>query len=144
KIYKFNCDTRVQELFIDIAGDGEGWKLYGCAMGIHPVTDELYMALYHEFSIPTYITRRYSVTGEKVRDYEMIMNYWFPSLPLFPMNQNESSVEDINNDTCNYGNIYNLQGCQVKTNVEFGNWENLNSGIYIWKSANKTHKFMIP
>lgn len=42
------------------------------------------MALYHEFGTPTYITRRYSPAGEKIRDYEMIMNYWFPSLPLFP------------------------------------------------------------
>ena len=146
KIYKFNCDTRVQELFIDIAGDGEGWKLYGCAMGIHPVTDELYMALYHEFSIPTYITRRYSVTGEKVRDYEMIMNYWFPSLPLFPQSQSESGIEDIpvglNNSV---GNLYALNGVLVQSNVQLYEWSNIHQGIYIWKSKSglETRKIII-
>lgn len=146
KIYKFNCDTRVQELFIDIAGDGEGWKLYGCAMGIHSVTDELYMALYHEFSIPTYITRRYSPQGEKIRDYEMIMNYWFPSLPLFPQSQSESGIEDIpvglNNSV---GNLYALNGVLVQSNVQLYEWSNIHPGIYIWKSKSglETRKIII-
>lgn len=146
KIYKFNCDTHVQELFIDIAGDGEGWKLYGCAMGIHSVTDELYMALYHEFSIPTYITRRYSPQGEKIRDYEMIMNYWFPSLPLFPQSQSESGIEDIpvglNNSV---GNLYALNGVLVQSNVQLYEWSNIHPGIYIWKSKSglETRKIII-
>ncbi|MDE5750528.1 MAG: DUF5074 domain-containing protein, partial [Duncaniella sp.] len=74
KIYKFDCDTREQTLFIDLEEEGANWKLYGCAIGVHPVTDEIFMALYHEFGTPTYITRRYSPDGVKMRDYEMIMN----------------------------------------------------------------------
>lgn len=144
KIYKFNCDTHVQELFIDIAGDGEGWKLYGCAMGIHPVTDELYMALYHEFSIPTYITRRYSPQGEKIRDYEMIMNYWFPSLPLFPEGETLSGINRIPADSSSImGNLYSMNGICVKRNVEYGNWIGIPSGIYIWKSNDSSRKVLI-
>lgn len=64
------------------------------------MTDEIYMALYHDFGTPTYITRRYSSQGEKIRDYEMIMNYWFPSLPLFPQVQEDSGIRNIKE--CDY------------------------------------------
>ena len=147
KIYKFDCDTRIQSLFIDLEEEGANWKLYGCAMGVDPVSDELYMALYHEFGTPTYITRRYSPDGEKIRDYEMIMNYWFPSLPIFPKSQTSGDsgiIESEPQSGSNYGTIYNLQGQLIKTNVEYGKWNNLTSGIYLWKSAEKTHKFFIP
>lgn len=83
KIYKFDIDSRRVSLYIDLAADGQNWKLYGCALGIDPETDELYMALYHEFSIPTYIVRRYGADGGIIREYPMISNYWFPSLPIF-------------------------------------------------------------
>ena len=147
KIYKFDCDTRIQSLFIDLEEEGANWKLYGCAMGVDPVSDELYMALYHEFGTPTYITRRYSPDGEKIRDYEMIMNYWFPSLPIFPKSQTSGDsgiIESEPQSGSNYGTIYNLQGQLIKTNVEYGKWNNLTSGIYLWKSAEKSHKFFIP
>ncbi|MDE7381898.1 MAG: DUF5074 domain-containing protein [Muribaculaceae bacterium] len=147
KIYKYNCDTGEQTLFIDLEEEGANWKLYGCAIGVHPSTDEIYMALYHEFGTPTYITRRYSPSGEKIRDYDMIMNYWFPSLPLFPQPQNhgESGINEIfSQDTSDFGTIYNLQGQPVKTNVEYGKWDCLTSGIYLWRNAKKTHKILIP
>ncbi len=98
KIYKFDCDTRRLTLLIDLEKEGADWKIYGCALGVHPVTDDIYMALYHEFGTPTYITRRYSPAGEKLRDYDMIMNYWFPSLPLFPEKKGDSSSTDIVNE----------------------------------------------
>lgn len=84
KIFRFDCDTRECSLLIDLEKEGANWNIYGCSMGIHPLTDEIYMALYHQFGEPTYITRRYNSAGEKIKDYEMIRNYWFPSLPLFP------------------------------------------------------------
>ncbi|MDE6370377.1 MAG: DUF5074 domain-containing protein [Duncaniella sp.] len=144
KIYKFDCDTRRQTLFIDLDEEGADWKLYGCAIGVHPVTDELYMALYHEFGTPTYITRRYSPEGEKIRDYEMIMNYWFPSLPLFPQAATDSGVEDIlsdMNDTT--GNLYTLNGYIARRDIKFNGWSDLPPGIYIWKSSSETRKIFI-
>lgn len=144
KIYKFNCDTHEQSLFIDLEEEGANWKLYGCAIGVHPVTDELYMALYHEFGTPTYITRRYSPSGEKIRDYEMIMNYWFPSLPLFPTSSsNDSGLTDIRQDLPQEGVLYNLQGISVSGPIGFGEWPNLTTGIYIWKNKYTCKKVLI-
>ncbi len=147
KIYKFDCDTRTQSLFIDLEEEGANWKLYGCAIGVHPTTDEIYMALYHEFGTPTYITRRYSPTGEKIQDYEMIMNYWFPSLPLFPVNNNDedddSEVEYVGEDTSDKGELYNLQGIVISHNISLGKWDSISKGVYIWKSGDKSKKVII-
>lgn len=146
KIYKFDCDTRELSLFIDLEEEGANWKLYGCAIGVHPITDEIYMALYHEFGTPTYITRRYSPSGEKIRDYEMIMNYWFPSLPLFAEGESGSGsgIESIESSNIPVkGVIYNMQGQPLMDNIEYGNWTNLNPGIYIWKTPGKSQKILI-
>lgn len=100
KVFKFDVDTRTVTEIIDLAADGEKWKLYGCSMRVHPVTDELYVSLFHEFSIPTYITRRYDCNGNKIRDYEMISNYWFPSLPVFPQDKDaQAGVDNVEGDS---------------------------------------------
>ncbi len=144
KIYKFDCDTREQSLFIDLEEEGANWKLYGCALGVHPVSDELYMALYHEFGTPTYITRRYSPAGEKIRDYEMIMNYWFPSLPLFPTSSGgNSGVSVINQNYIPEGNLFNMQGIQISGHVRYGEWGNVPPGLYIWKNQIESKKVLI-
>lgn len=83
-IFRYDIDKRELTKIIDLKADGENWKLYGCSMRVDPRTDDLYMSLYHEFGDPTYITRRYTSSGVKVRDYDMISNYWFPSIPVFP------------------------------------------------------------
>ncbi len=145
KIYRFDCDTREQTLFIDLEEEGANWKLYGCAIGVHPETDELYMALYHEFGTPTYITRRYSPTGEKIRDYEMIMNYWFPSLPLFPRaSGDDSGVEGAGaGPACAPGTVYDLQGREVRRDVAPGDRGGLPPGLYIWRGAERSCKFIV-
>ncbi|MDE6806538.1 MAG: DUF5074 domain-containing protein [Muribaculaceae bacterium] len=144
KIYKFDCDTREQSLFIDLEEEGANWKLYGCAIGVHPVTDEIYMALYHEFGTPTYITRRYSPSGEKIRDYEMIMNYWFPSLPLFPQSSELSGIEAISEvSVLSAGTLYNLNGLIVKESVDYGEWSGVPAGMYVWKSGDRSVKILI-
>ncbi|MBD5181501.1 MAG: DUF5074 domain-containing protein [Bacteroidales bacterium] len=144
KIYKFDCDTREQSLFIDLEEEGANWKLYGCAIGVHPVTDEIYMALYHEFGTPTYITRRYSPQGEKIRDYEMIMNYWFPSLPLFPQSSELSGIEAISEvSVSSAGTLYNLNGLIIKESVDYGEWSGVPAGMYVWKSDDRAVKILI-
>ncbi len=155
KIYKFDCDTRRQSLFIDLEEEGADWKLYGCAIGVHPVTDEIYMALYHEFGTPTYITRRYSPSGEKVRDYEMIMNYWFPSLPLFPQAKadgddngddegggNGSGIESVV-APAGPGTVYTLAGVAVRTGVAADDCNDLAPGVYIWRRGATSRKFIV-
>ena len=144
KIYKFDCDTREQSLFIDLEEEGANWKLYGCAIGVDPSNDDIYMALYHEFGTPTYITRRYSAQGEKIRDYEMIMNYWFPSLPLFPQGAGQSGIDDVSADSeLSAGNLYSINGILVKEAVDYGEWTGISPGIYIWKSGPAARKVLI-
>ena len=107
KIYKYDIDTGVTTLFVDLEEEGAGWKLYGCSMGVHPVSGELYMSLYHEFGSPAYITRRYSPSGKVVRDYEMIQNYWFPSLPVFAVDgTGNASAEGIHAGTESFAATY--------------------------------------
>ena len=50
----------------------------------HPVTDELYVSLFHYFQNPNYTLRRTDSDGKTLQEYPMISNYWFPSLPVFP------------------------------------------------------------
>lgn len=52
----------------------------------HPVSDRLYLSLFHYFQDPTYKLRVTDADGEKVKEVDMITNYWFPSLPVFPDN----------------------------------------------------------
>lgn len=141
-VFKFDVDTRHVEKIIDLTEDEGNWKLYGSSMRVHPVTDEIYMSLYHEFSIPTYVTRRYTVNGDKIRDYEMISNYWFPSIPIFAEDPAAmpSGVEGIGSgsdtDSCtNAAPIYyDLQGNRV---------ENPEHGIYIRVAGGKATKITL-
>lgn len=139
KIYKYDIDAKELTLHIDLDADGENWKLYGCSMGIDPDNDELYMSLYHEFGTPTYITRRYAPDGTKIRDYEMIQNYWFPSIPIFPQLEDESGIENIEySEPCNDTPIeyFDLNGRRVAG-------DNLTPGIYIKRQGLKSEKIII-
>lgn len=147
RVFRFDVDKRSASKIIDLDTDGEKWKIYGCSMRVHPVSDEIYMSLYREFSIPTYITRRYDANGNKLQDYSMIANYWFPSLPVFPKTTGDSEYDYIvptTSDMDMMGNVYNLQGYPVKSNIRYGEWEGLGKGIYIWKDATRSQKFLIP
>lgn len=141
-VYKFDVDTRVATKIIDLDADGEGWKIYGCSMRVHPVTDELYVSLYREFSIPAYVTRRYDSNGAKQQDYSMISNYWFPSLPVFPQGSGDAVVAEIDADAA-LGAVYNIRGVMVKANVGYGDWAHLPPGIYIWRTPTQSSKFYV-
>lgn len=60
------------------------WAIYGAAVRIHPVTDEIYTSLFQQFNNPEYITGRISNDGKLQQTYPMITNYWFPAMPVFP------------------------------------------------------------
>ena len=69
-------------------GSMEGdWRMYGTGFRIHPVTDEIYAFLYHNFQDPNHELVRVSTDGELIQEYPMIINYWFPALPVFPDNE---------------------------------------------------------
>lgn len=82
-IFKYDIDKKECTKFIAI---DDPWKLYGCSMRVHPVTDELYVSLYQDFGNQSYTLRKYDTTGTIIKEYPMIANYWFPSLPVFPDN----------------------------------------------------------
>lgn len=94
KVFRYDIDSDKMELFTDLESEGQDWKIYGCSLGVDPRNEDVYMSLYHEFSIPTYITRRYSSEGEIIKDYEMIQNYWFPSNMVF-VNNDESGMKAV-------------------------------------------------
>lgn len=101
QIFRYDIDNDSLTKIIDLSADGENWKLYGCSMRVHPVTDELYMSLYHEFNDQTYITRRYTSTGSMIKEYPMISNYWFPSVPVFAQSSllGVNSIADKDSET---------------------------------------------
>lgn len=142
RIFKYDIDSRKLEKIIDYtSGD---WHLYGCSLGIHPKTDELYASLFHQFSDPTYMTVRYDNKGNVIKEYPMISNYWFPSLFVFPQARDNSGIVDMTaEDTEPYGDLYTLGGVLVAHKVEYGQWPALQRGIYIWKSASSARKVMI-
>lgn len=87
RIFRYDIDTNEFTKIIDLNNEPDNWQLYGCSMRPHPVTDELYLSLYHSFGDPTYCLRRSDANGNTLGQYDMITNYWFPSLPVFPDNE---------------------------------------------------------
>lgn len=84
RVFRFDTRTRKVEKILDFSEEEGDWHVYGCSLGIHPVTDELYASMFHKFVDPTYVTRRFDADGRLLKEYPMISNYWFPSLPVFP------------------------------------------------------------
>lgn len=94
KVFKYDIDSGEFSLIIDLDKEAEeqgldnrtNWHLYGCSMRPHPVTDRLYLSLFHHFQDPTYKLRVTDCDGVTLKEVDMITNYWFPSLPVFPDN----------------------------------------------------------
>lgn len=86
KIFCYDIDKKKFSLVYDIAKMPGNWRLYGTGFRIHPVTDELYCFLYHDFNNPNYELAKVSSSGELLHEYPMIVNYWFPTIPVFPDN----------------------------------------------------------
>lgn len=119
RVFRYDINTRKLEKIIDFTAQEGDWNVYGCSLGIHPVTDELYASLFHKFVDPTYVTRRFDADGNALKDYPMISNYWFPSLPVFPQASGiTSAIGDISADLPGKGAdlpvvYYNLQGRRI-------------------------------
>lgn len=138
QVYRFDLDSRIAEKIIDLDDDGDGWLIYGCSMRVHPETDEIYASLFHEVTVPTYVLRRFTPDGEPLQDYEMISNYWFPSLPVFPTSpDNYATITSLESESSREEVYwYNLQG--VKVDIHHAA-----PGIYIRRCGVKVEKFII-
>lgn len=94
KVFKYDIDKNEFSKIIDLDKEAEEqgldsktrWNIYGCSMRVHPVTDRLYISLFHNFQNPTYKLRVTDADGKSIKEVDMISNYWFPSLPVFPDN----------------------------------------------------------
>ncbi len=93
RIFRYDIDSGDISLIIDLNEEDPvaPWKVYGCSMRVHPQSDEIYMSLCHEFGTQVYITRRTDAYGNTIRDYDMIQNYWFPSIPVFPQHDGDQA-----------------------------------------------------
>lgn len=164
-VFKYDIDNDRFSKIVDLTTDTSAnpWKLYGCSMRVHPDTDELYMSLYHEFGSPVYITRRYDADGNLLQDYDMIENYWFPSLPVFPTDENMNGINSVgapaapgivleegcritvNNADGMLLEIFNIQGVCVRSVAVVGERctieTALPAGVYIARVGGKALKF---
>ena len=162
-IYKYDIDKDEYSLFINLEEDPDDWKLYGCSIGIHPDTDEIYMSLYHQFGKPEYMVRRYSPHGEIVKEYPMIENYWFPSVMIFPQKEQDAKISSINVDKgkievvgktlkcINYKeeriDLYSLNGQNITTIIPVSDEDeyflDVCSGIYVIRGPEFSKKVLI-
>ena len=84
RIYKYDIDKDEISLFIDF--ENEDLKIYASSMRVDPVTDNIYLSVFKDQSIPEFKLRKYDNEGNKIAEYEMEENYWFPTIPVFPDN----------------------------------------------------------
>lgn len=86
QICGYDIDKKQFFQLIDLTKLEGNWRLYGTGFRVDPVSNELYTFLYHDFQDPTHMLARISNTGEVLKEYSMIANYWFPAIPVFPDN----------------------------------------------------------
>ena len=118
EIFRFDIDSRSFLRIINLKDGGEGWQLYGCSMRVHPVSNELYMSLFQGYGSQSYIVRRYTADGEKLQDYPMIENYWFPAQPVFAQSDQFSGVANVCADC---GEVVKISVVNSSIVIENGN-----------------------
>lgn len=147
RVFRYDIDNRRLDKILDFSEQEGNWHIYGCSLGIHPVTDELYASMFHKFVDPTYVTRRFDADGTLIKEYPMIQNYWFPSLPLFPA-ASQSGVGEITPDTqdsvitvftLNGINIFHGEQAQFNSAIR----PSLPKGIYIIRNRDTVSKIII-
>lgn len=84
RIFCYDIDNGTFSKVFDFEQMEGKWIIYGTGFRLHPVTDEIYCSIFHQFQDPTYETVRISNKGELLQEYPMIINYWFPAMPVFP------------------------------------------------------------
>ncbi|MDE6611885.1 MAG: DUF5074 domain-containing protein, partial [Muribaculaceae bacterium] len=165
RIFRYDIDSGDISLIIDLNEEDPvaPWKVYGCSMRVHPQSDEIYMSLCHEFGTQVYITRRTDAYGNTIRDYDMIQNYWFPSIPVFPQRDGDEAGIEAGVPATAPGliyesgfftatmadgltfEVYNLQGLRLMSRVIDGDRVSfaidLPGGIYVARLGHTVFKF---
>ncbi len=137
RVFRFDIDSRRLEKIIDFSQQPGDWHVYGCSLGIHPDSDELYASLFHKFVDPTYITRRFDADGNFIKDYPMISNYWFPSMLVFPTAGDSSALETVAAEADGPAAIYDLMGRRMADPAS------LPPGVYIRTTGTRSEKICI-
>ena len=143
QVVRFNTNTHQAETIIETGGTytSKDRYIYGASMRIHPVTNEIYLAVNSDSSSDKYQTRRYSADGTLIKEYSMINSYWFPSLPIFTENDSKATtgITDVitpNVDETAAPEYYDLSGRRIDPN-------NVRPGIYIIRRGNVTEKVFL-
>ncbi|MDD2436661.1 MAG: DUF5074 domain-containing protein [Massilibacteroides sp.] len=123
RIFCYDIDKNTFSKVYDFEEMPGDWVLYGVGFRIHPLTDEFYCSLFHEFQDPTYEVARIANNGALLNEYSMITNYWFPALPVFPDNY-EPQVEIIPDQFCGIGRT-----CTLPLNVFVSDADNISVSI---------------
>lgn len=163
RVYRFDTDTRGIEKLLDFSSEPGDWHVYGCSLGVDPVSDELYASVFHKVSDPTYVLRRYTAGGQLIREYPMISNYWFPSIPLFPEAPANDAVTDADMTAVTIGcrggilfvsgaeadvaEVYNLAGsCVARCRLDEGVCRtrlDVAPGVYIVRAGADSRKIVV-
>lgn len=95
RIFCYDIDSDMFSKVFDFEIIPGQWVLYGAGFRIHPETDELYCSLFHDFLDPAYEVMRINNKGELLQEYSMITNYWFPAMPVFPVQSGVTAIDNI-------------------------------------------------
>jgi hypothetical protein len=91
KMYKYDIDgNEFTEIY---NSDIEERYFYSAGIRINPSDDKLYAALYVDNNSQNYFFYQLDKDGKRLRVYEPIQRYWFPSLFIFPDNQAPAVTE---------------------------------------------------
>lgn len=145
EIFRFDIDSRSFTRIINLKNGDEGWQLYGCSMRVHPISNELYVSLFQGYGSQSYMVRRYTADGEKLQDYPMIENYWFPAQPVFAQSDQFSGVANVNADD---GKAVNISVVESSIIIENGNGQLLEvyniSGARLFSRRVTSDSFILP
>lgn len=135
-IYCYDIGSDTCTMIIDLSKDPDNWQVYGCSIRMDPTTENIYMSVFHTFQDPTYVLRRYSNTGELLKEYPMVSNYWFPSLPVFPKSKTTGIELPTADDTDAPAMLYDLQGRPADRTTA-------RPGVYIERRGTTARKILI-
>lgn len=136
-VYRYDIETGTCTRIINLEDEDVDWKIYGCSMRVHPQTEEIYMSVYHDFTDPTYALRRYDEFGNLIKEYPMISNYWFPSLPVFPQSKYTTGISlPVAGDSDAPAEYFDLQGRRIDVG-------SARPGIYIERRGRTARKIVL-
>jgi len=97
KIYKYEIGNSASLNSPIFDSSNSSWSIYGAGFRIDPVTDEIYASMYKDFGSQDYTVFKLSASGEKIAEYPMTENYWFPAMPVFPDNYSPTIATVLEN-----------------------------------------------